>query len=252
MNSIETQPNLPIKYPAEKMIKRCNNFGGLHSSRLFKNMRQTIAIIVLVYLTSLAYGQEKVIFHEYTPTASGWDIIRWNLSDTTNVIWTLKETADEKGRVKELDFLKNGDLIDDCLCYLANRVTYEYSIGQIIERLYQGDQELLATDCEIPSKSIYHLDSQNFILKIETFSKYDFSGMDSTEIKKWKEWVPEYEVQTPDSSQLQVDYYYHSFAKMNGIYPVSRNYKLANDYYYGDEPEKTSIINGLNKLKNNR
>jgi len=215
-------------------------------------MKQIITIISILFLSSLAYGQKKVIFHEYTPTASRWNIFRWNLTDTTNVIWTLKEIVDKKGRVKELDFLKNGELIDDYLCYLANRVTYEYKKGQIIEKLFQGEQELLATDCEMPYKAIYHLDNHNYILKIEFFAKYDFSGMDSAAIKQWKEWVPEHKILTPDSLQLQVDYYYHSYAKMNGIYPVSKNYKLVEDYYYGDEPEKSSIKNGIEKLLNNR
>lgn len=45
---------------------------------------------------------------------------------------------------------------------------------------------------------------------------------------------------------LKVDYFYHSFGKMNGIYPVSENFELNEaHHYYGDEPEKTSILNGL-------
>jgi len=151
-------------------------------------------------LTNLIYCQDKVLFHEYSPTASSWNIIRWNLTDTSNVIWILKEVVDEKERVIELEFLKNGKLNGDILCYLPNRVTYNYNDDQIIETLYQDNDEMEATDCEIPYKSIYHLDSLGYILKIETFSKYNFSGMDSTEIRQWKEWVPEYKVQIPDST----------------------------------------------------
>jgi hypothetical protein len=223
--------------------------GGVGSCYL--NMGQTITLVLIFLVARLTCGQGKEIFHKYEPTASSWEIVQWNLTDTANAFYTLREIVDENGRVKELDFLKNGVLYDDCLCYLANRVTYEYNEGQIVERLFHNDYELLATDCEMPYKSIYYLDNQNYILKIESFSKYNFSGMDSTEIKNWIEWVPTVRVQLPDSSQLQIDYYYHSFAKMNGVYPVSRNYKFNNDYYYGKEPEKTSIINGLKKLKNN-
>jgi hypothetical protein len=212
-------------------------------------MKKTLITLSIIFLTVYAFAQEKTIFHEYIPTASSWDIIKWNLKDTTNVIWTLKEIVDEKGRVKELDFLKNGKVIDDNLCYLANRVTYEYKKGQIIEKLFQSEEEFLTTDCEMPYKSIYYLDSSNYIFKIERFAKYDFSGMDSTQIKQWKEWVPELKVLTPDSTQLEIDYYYYSFAKLNGIYPTSKNYKLANNYFHGDEPEKSSIINGIKKLK---
>lgn len=50
---------------------------------------------------------------------------------------------------------------------------------------------------------------------------------------------------------LQVDYYYyHSFARMNGFYPVNKNYEFISDYYYGDQPEKESIQEELKKLKN--
>jgi hypothetical protein len=215
-------------------------------------MRRAVTIFFFILLTIGAHGQEKVIYHEYSETASSWDIIRWNLTDTTNVIWKVKEIDDEKGRVKELDFLKNGALVDDYLCYLANRVTYEYKKQEIIERFFHEDQELLATECEMPFKKIYHLDNQNFITKTEVFAKYDFAGMDSSQIKQWKEWVSAYKVEIPDSEPLEVDYYEYSFAKMNGIYPVSRNFKLTEDGYYGDEPEKSGIKKGIEKLKNSR
>ena len=203
-------------------------------------------------MTRIAFGQQHVLYHQYAETASSWDIIRWNLRDTANVIYKLKEVVDEKGRVKELDFLEQGHLVDDYLCYLANRVTYEYKRNEIIERLFQGRQEMLATECEGAYKTIYHLDKQNFITKVETFSKYDFTGLDSSQVKQVKEWAQPYKVETPDSGQLQVDYYEYSFAKMNGIYPVSRNFQLTEDGYYGDEPEKSGIIKGIKKLKNNR
>ena len=212
-------------------------------------MKKTVLTLSILLLTNYIFGQGKTIFHEYIQTASSWDIIKWNLKDTSNVIWTLKEIIDEKGRVKELNFLENGKIIHGNLCYLANRVTYEYKKGKIIENLFQDEEELVATDCEMPYKSIYYLDSSNYIYKIERFAKYNFSEMDSTEIKQWKEWVPEFSVSTPDSTQFEIDYYYHSYAKMNGIYPISRNYKFVKNYYYGDKPEKYSILNGIKKLK---
>ena len=195
--------------------------------------------------------QERVIYHAYHQTASSWDIDEWNISDTTKTPWTLKETIDSNGRVVELVFLENGQPSRH-LCYLANRVTFEYQENRIIETLYSSDQELLATDCEMPYKTIYHLDKDGFITKTESFAKYDFTKSDSAEIKQWKEWVPEYVEKLADNeTNLQIDYYYHSFAKMNGIYPVQRNFKLTNNYYYGDEPERESIVNGIRKLKKN-
>ncbi|WP_123803379.1 hypothetical protein [Maribacter sp. 4G9] len=89
------------------------------------------------------------------------------------------------------------------------------------------------------------MNKDNQIERIERFSKYDFTNISQDEIVKWKtEWVPELRLEKPDSeTMLQVDYFYHSFEKINGTYTVSVNFELNEaHYYYGDEPEKTSIL----------
>jgi hypothetical protein len=212
-------------------------------------MRLLIFILLVLHFVNHANGQDKVIFHKYEPTASSWNIIEWNTKDTLNTIWIVKETIDNKGRVSQLEFLKKGKLINDHLCYLANKVTFEYSDNLIIQTLYSGDLPLMATDCEVPYKTIFHLDKENYIEKIEIYAKYDFNGMDSNQIAQWKKWVPEYRLVTSEEKQLHVDYYYHSYAMFNGVYPVSRNYELIDNYFYGDEPEKSSIIIGIDKLR---
>jgi hypothetical protein len=206
-----------------------------------------VLTLIFVVISSLAFGQNKVLFHEYSPTASSWDILEWNLPDTTGKVWVLKETVDKEDRVIELEFLKDGKLIPDPLCYLANRVTFKYEDGKIIETLFSGQKHLLATDCEMPYKTIYHLDKDNKIEKMETFAEFDYAAVDSATIEQLKEWVPEHKIIEAKEGQLQVDYFYHSFAKMNGIYPVSNGYELIEDYYYGDEPEKSSIKEGLKR-----
>ena len=194
---------------------------------------------------------QEVDYHLYSPTASSWDIVEFSLYDTTGHRYLLKETIDDKGRVTQLEFLKDGKLINDPLCYLANRVTFEYFDNKIVETLYHNEQELLATDCEMHFQTIYHLDNEGFIEKTESLAKYDFSGIEKDEIEKWKEWVPERKVvKDTVGVNLQIEYYYHSWAKMNGVYPVNRNYEIVEDYYYGDEPERISIIKGIGKLKN--
>ena len=231
--------------------------------RTESNMRKIIIIGAFFLLTNSVFSQEKILFHEYEPTASSWNIIQWNIIDTINVKWVLKEIVDDEGRVKELIFLENGKVNFAGLCYLATHVTFEYKNRKIIEKLYRADEPLLATECEMHYMSIYHLDDENYIEKQEIFFAFDFSGMDSASIEIIRKYIPEYHVIIPGfvpitedeyklaPIQLQVDYYYHSYSKMNGIYPVSRNYILdESNYYYGDEPEKTSIINGIKKLKN--
>ena len=208
-------------------------------------MKKGIKLLIIICLLNSCNSKKNktILFHHYSTTASNLDIIQWDLKDTINIFGVLKETVDSKGRVVKLEFLNSSS----SLCYLANIITYEYKRDSIIEILYKENKKLLANDCEMYYKSIYHLDSYKFIKKIERFSKYDFSNIDSTEIEKWKKWVPEHRIELPDSNNmLQIDYYYHSFAKMNGKYPVSSNYILdEGHYYYGDEPEKSSIKKGL-------
>jgi hypothetical protein len=212
-------------------------------------MKQIITLLIIV-LSEMVNAQE-VDYHLYSPTASSWDIVEFSLYDTTGHRYLLKETIDDKGRVTQLEFLKDGKLINDPLCYLVNRVTFEYFDNKIVETLYHNEQVLLATDCEMHFRTIYHLDDEGYIEKTESDAKYDFSGIEKAEIEKWKEWVPERKIEIDSiGKNLEVEYYYHSSAKMNGIYPINRNYKYIDDYYYGDEPENFSILKGIGKLKN--
>jgi hypothetical protein len=188
----------------------------------------------------------RVLIHVYSSTTSSWNIEKWNINDNSKEIYTLKETIDNEGRVVKLEFLENGKLIDDPLCYLANKVEYDYDENKVTETLYHFDEELLATECEMHYRTIYHLDDNNAISYLERFAKYNFDGLTETEIENWKIWVPEKVILTDTLGQnLQIEYYYHSFAKMNGIYPVNRQYKFIDDYYYGDEPEKSSILKAI-------
>jgi hypothetical protein len=208
-------------------------------------------IIIFIILLSEIVNAQKIDYHLYNPTASSWDIVEFSLYDTTGHRLLLKETIDHKGRVTDLEFLKDGKLINDPLCYLANRVKFEYSENKIIETLYHFDQPLLATSCEMYFQTVYYLDKAGYILKTESSAKYDFTGIDKDEIKKWKEWIPEKIIELDSvGKNLQVEYYYHSSAKMNGTYPINRNYKYNDDYYYGNEPENFSILKGIGKLKN--
>lgn len=222
-----------------------------------KTLTQRNSIFFYLLLGSLylfTYGvKEKpcVYYHKYHQTASDWNIDKWNLKDTTGENYLLKETVDEKGRVVKLEFLEKG-VLSGSLCYLANKVTFKYQKNKIIETLYSGDSLMYATDCEMYYQTIYHLNEKNFIVKIERLAKYDLNNLGESSLRQWKEWVPEHKLANPDSRSV-VDYFYYSYAKLNGIYPVSKSFKLSNDYHYGDEPERQSIVEGLKKLaKNNR
>src|SRR5690606_2251249 len=85
-----------------------------------------------------------------------------------------------------LEFLKDNKLFEDYVCYLANKVTFEYYDNKIVETLYQSNEFPVATDCEMWYKSIYHLNKDNKIESVERYSIYDISNMSSDEIENVK------------------------------------------------------------------
>jgi hypothetical protein len=214
-------------------------------------VKHLIFNLFFVLQLGIVDAQDQILFHSYTPTASSWDIFEWNLQDTAKVSWVLKETVDDKGRVTQLEFLKDGELIKDPLCYLANKITFEYHEDRIIEKLYHFDAEMLSTECEARYSTTYFLNEQGFITRSESLAKFDFTDFSPDEIAEIAEFIPERVIQTDILGiNLQVDYFYHSFAKMNGIYPTNENFIFDDDYYYGDEPERQLILKGLVLSKN--
>jgi len=178
--------------------------------------------IPLIFLWTACSGQkEHILYHKYYQSASDYNIEKWNIVDTTGQEFLLKETVDAKGRVTKLEFLDNGQPASS-LCYLANKVTFKYQGTKIIETLYLSDSIMYATDCEMYYKRIYLLDKDNFITRVEKFAKYDTTNLGGSTLKQWKEWVPEHVNLDTANNLLQVDYYLYSFAKFNGIYPVSK------------------------------
>ena len=208
----------------------------------------------LAFAISNSYGQ-KILYHEYSPTASDWDVIEWNTKKNPKKDFILKENVDEKGRVTVLEFLYDNKFFEDYVCYLANKVTFEYYDNKIVETLYQSNELPNATDCEMWYKSIYHLNENNEVELVERFSIFDFTDMNSHEIENVKNYFkPEYYIENANSeNSLQIEYYYYSFAKMNGIYPASKNYVLDIEYfgneYFSDEPEFSSLKQALDKTK---
>jgi hypothetical protein len=211
--------------------------------------------LTIIFLTSLLISScnsqnNRILIHEFSPTASSWNVEIWN-SDKNSNGYQIRETVDSKNRVVKLEFMKNGKVLENRLCYLPTVVEYEYQTDKITERLYSNGQPMEATECEMPFKTIYHL-KDNYITKVETFRKFDTINFSKNELNELKKYVSEYELNVcNDSTNTEVDFYYHSFAKMNGIYPTNKHYKYdPENYYYGDEPEAELIINGIKKLKN--
>ena len=213
-------------------------------------MKRLITLLVFTYLTCSLLGQEKIIFHKFGSTASSWEILEWNISDTSNSRGILKETIDRNSRVIELEFLN----VKAHLCYLATRIKYSYYENKIIEDLFFDSIPLIANECEMNYRSIYHL-KDNYIEKVETFFRFDTINYSAREIEEIKKYIQEHKMSIcDDSTNTEIEYYYHSYAKLNGIYPVNKGYKFEKGHYYYDkEPVNKSIIDGIEKLrKNNR
>lgn len=193
---------------------------------------------------------ERILFHEFSPTASSWNVEKWNIDEKTSG-YLIRETVDSKNRVIKLEFLKDKKVITNRICYLPTVVEYQYYSDKIIEKLYINGKPMEATECEMHYKAVYHL-KNNFLEKIEIFRKFDTVNNSDKEIIELKEYTPEYSlINCEDDSNYEIEFYYHSFSKMDEIYPVNRNYKYNSEhYYYGDEPEAESIINGIERLKN--
>ena len=210
----------------------------------------TIYFLLILTLFSCNETADKILIHEFTPTASSWNVLNWNTINDKNP-FQIRETVDSKNRVTKLEFLKNGKEYEDALCYLPTLVEYEYEPNKIIEKLYINGEQMEATECEIPFKTVYHLNN-NYISKVETFRKFDTINFSKNELAELRKYVSEYELNIcNDITNTEIEFYYHSFAKMNGIYPTNKNYKYdPNNYYYGDTPENESIINGIKKIKN--
>ena len=210
-------------------------------------MKNVVILLIISIIFCVQGKAQKTLNHLYYSTASSWDIAEWNVVKSYSKRTILEETVDKYGRVIELKFLLDGEIVNAPLCYLASRVVFEYGENTITEILYHKYDTIIANECEMYYKTIYHLDNDGYIIRRERFNKFDTKNYSKESIESLKRFIPEYEdsIMT-EKSQIQIDYYYHSFAKYNKKYPVSKGYVFPeNHYYYGDEPEKTSILNGL-------
>jgi len=209
-------------------------------------MKKVILISIVFFSLDFSYGQ-NILFHEYSSTASSFDIISWNI-DTTSYPSYLRETVDQEGRVTKLEFLVDGKFRENSLCYLANLVLYQYEPDRIIEKKFYNEKLKMSMECAAwkteycisngyISKVINHFDMDSIYYSKELISQAN------------KDLEPYKQILATDSINLAVEYYYHSFAKLNGYYPTNKEYKFEEGhYYYDDSPENELIKKGI---KNN-
>ena len=135
-------------------------------------------------------GQEKILKHEFEPTASDFRISKWNLKQTETNEYYLTEKIDSQNRVTELKFYKNGENDFDHLCYLQTWIKYEYPNDSTIVQTnlnLKGIPEA-NIECETPSATTYFLSSDGMTIK-DSQSKYEFDPKPYYEIGWTKEFL---------------------------------------------------------------
>lgn len=191
-------------------------------------------------------GQTKVVYHEYEPTASDFSIVRWNISKDALPKYYVAETIDKKGRVIELKFYQNKSTIFERLCYLVPWIKYEYpNDTTIIQYNLDGyGHPESGLECEVPSKVIYHL-SKDKTQILSSKSEYQIDKVlylaNGWTIKAINDALNA--LKTDQTTYQSVDYYSNSKSKLNGKFPISKNFDI-NEYYF-NHAEKTEIEKAL-------
>ena len=209
-------------------------------------MKLRLIIFNLFLLNVVCYGQ-KTLFHEYYNTASDIHIKEWNIDKNDLPNQFVKETIDNKDRVIELKFFRNGSLKYSHLCFLSVWIKYEYPDDTTIVAYFLDSEgkENAEIECGMPSKTTYNL-SQDKKIILKTTSEYNLdkefylkNGWTESELKKAIE-----ELESEKSKDIVVDYYDKSFSKLSKEYPVSVDFEM--DKLLFSEKEKEEIEKCLN------
>jgi hypothetical protein len=189
-------------------------------------------------------GNCQTIFHHKCEITDPGDfiIVQWNIASTLLPEAYIEEKVDAKGRTLELRYYFKGSLIYPVECGVYQLIRYEYPSDTVIcEMLFDcyGDKES-NIECGVPWKTTYYLSKdQRMILRTEYENYVDTlfylkHGMTMKQIESALEDLKR-EKYTSDC----VSYYCQSKAKLNGIFPISRDFNI-NNYFY-NEAEKSEI-----------
>ena len=211
-----------------------------------KKIPLQILIFVSLLMNLSCSGQEKILKHEFEPTASDFRISKWNLKQTETNEYYLTEKVDSQNRVTELKFYKNGENDFDHLCYLQTWIKYEYPNDSTIVQTNLNIKGIPEAniECELASKVIYHLsENKKRIKKTESEYKFDQTpylknGWTEKEIVELIK-----ELKSTEKTANIIDFYSKSTSKLNGIFPVSSEFDI--EQYYFSELEKEKILIGI-------
>jgi hypothetical protein len=211
-------------------------------------IRQIVLFLLIINSLSACYGQTKIIYHEYEPTASDFAIVKWNISKDRLPKNYLRETIDDHGRVIELQFFENNSNLFDRLCYLSPWVKYEYpNDTTIIEYHLDGNgQPESNLECETPSKVTYYLNKNKTII-LKTKPEY----LVDTALYLSNGWTLNsineelMAIKKNQKTYPVIGYFSKSKSKLNGKFPVSTAFNIK--VFYFNITEKTEIEKVLNK-----
>ncbi len=187
--------------------------------------------------------EKHILYHEFDETSSDQHIKRWNISKDSLPTDYVMETVDDKGKVIELKFYKNNSLKYDKLCYLSSWIKYEYPDDKTVIAYFLNSEgnEDADIECEMASKCTYTLSDDKKTIS-NTKSEYnldkDFylkNGWNEDELNKTLEYL-----NSEQTNHKLILYLDKSFSKMNGIFPVSKDFNI-DDLMY-NVTEKNEIL----------
>ncbi len=205
-------------------------------------MKQFTLILIILLGFNVCFGQDSTtLYHLYQPTSSMSKIEKWNIHDTTNQRYLVREKIDNKNRVTSIQFLVDGKIENRNPMYGIDNITFEYGENFIIERYlnYKGEPMTFLDD-ETPTSRKYFLDENNNIIDCKTIYEITFDELTKEKLLElenslrfWRENVIS-ETDSGDNKDCDMDYIYgymFSEIKMDGIFPTKRDYKFDYDSF---------------------
>ena len=219
-------------------------------------IKRDIVIVLLLIITSSCKSKNVVdelpIKKNYTfyhgIELTGGDIpvrvYKWNTDGYDSIMNSerfnllIKEVIDDNNRVRRIEFLRKGEPTD-FYDFPISKVTYDYEKDKIIETLFDTDGQTLFVDKHVSHyRSIYYLDANNYIKNVARES--DLVTRDSvyaelagspTPVEELEQDVKNFHEQYFKNKPLEVEFYKYSYYKMNGIYPVSKDFVIDSSNY---------------------
>ena len=211
-------------------------------------MKSHLLFFSLVLYGSVCFGQ-KTVFHKYYETESDYHISQWKINKNKLPNWYLQETVDSVNRVIELKLFNNGRVEDNNLCYLHTWIKYEYPNDTTIIEYYlnSSGEEDAVFECDMPSKTIFFLSKDKRTI-LKTISEYNFdeefylqNGWTGEELKKVID-----KLKSEDGTDRFVSYYKMSYYKLNGIFPISKDFTI--EHFLFSDKEKRQILKSISNI----